>query len=846
MSLHQVDEKNGKEAILKEKLDEGTQDTRSSNSTHENENPKDLAAMTDGSPEALNGTYGKRQHTNCEDLEKPKTIQCICSKCDSDIPISAALIEFAHFLSHRNSPSPSKDLAPKWIEPTAQSLLTPDPPSPESISPRLGFALENRFSEVAFVPEIEWATSLKDISSIAEDRKFAVLLVRYPFNDDIRGTSRDRKHPDEELIILSPPLCEMINKVVNSYPSISYEKNSIKLSPPYEPLFFHWDEMDELARTAPEHCKQDFECFKQAYQKCTSGTHRTIKELLHKSIIDFQSLWAIFKPGDVIHCLDQKGLPCLRVLVAVTYRDPEYNLFNDPPHSSRRFRRLCADMWSVGWDFENEKFQRFYYTQTIREFIGYIDIGTLPFYPIKYFKSNSNENLESFLQRQQQNGHRWKRLVSEPPSCQLYFPLGSPDGLENTATGGERVVVDENPISEPRHDSYDTQERPVPWWEQETNISRMLGGFSFTTDNKETPVMSFVRLDDYASLDNFDPKKTFSDLQAQLCPPTVKCYGLQSRKYFQAEVSKMREVDWEKDALKHLELDDKKKAVLCSLVQRHKKNSNEVVRDIIPNKGKGLIIVLHGPPGVGKTLTAETIAEHTKKPLYPINIGELTGSLSTVKRLEDAFRIAPRWDAIMLLDEADVLLESRSYEDLHRNGIVSTFLRMIEYYEGILFMTTNRIGTMDIAFQSRIHVTIKYDPLTPDMRERIWTRFIDRLSDKEVIAKRELLNALPDIREWELNGRQIRNVLSIAESTALNEARRRGALRYSHVETVANESIEFMQFFDDDHKERKSYAKASEKRKAERFKKSRPRTTTEDKRYKETTMTLGKQLRKSG
>ena len=81
--------------------------------------------------------------------------------------------------------------------------------------------------------------------------------------------------------------------------------------------------------------------------------------------------------------------------------------------------------------------------------------------------------------------------------------------------------------------------------------------------------------------------------------------------------------------------------------------------------------MLHGPPGVGKTLTAETVAEYTQKPLYPINIGELTSEESIVEKLQKHFSRASRWDAVLLLDEADVLLEKRSYEDIHRNGIVS-------------------------------------------------------------------------------------------------------------------------------------------------------------------------------
>ena len=68
---------------------------------------------------------------------------------------------------------------------------------------------------------------------------------------------------------------------------------------------------------------------------------------------------------------------------------------------------------------------------------------------------------------------------------------------------------------------------------------------------------------------------------------------------------------------------------------------------------------------------AECIAEHTKRPLYPINIGEVTAEQDIGKRLENHFRQASAWEALLLLDEADVLLEARSFEDLKRNGIVS-------------------------------------------------------------------------------------------------------------------------------------------------------------------------------
>lgn len=119
-------------------------------------------------------------------------------------------------------------------------------------------------------------------------------------------------------------------------------------------------------------------------------------------------------------------------------------------------------------------------------------------------------------------------------------------------------------------------------------------------------------------------------------------------------------------------------------------------------------------------------------------------------------------------------------------------------YRGILFITSNRLRTIDTASQSRIHIAIKFPPLTSFVRRQIWSRFIDRLDESEARAKRELREKLDDLQEWNLNGRQIRNVIMIAQSLRLSEERRRGALRYIDVEEVANKTSEFQDFFEEE------------------------------------------------
>ena len=85
-----------------------------------------------------------------------------------------------------------------------------------------------------------------------------------------------------------------------------------------------------------------------------------------------------------------------------------------------------------------------------------------------------------------------------------------------------------------------------------------------------------------------------------------------------------------------------------------------------------MVINLFGPPGVGKTLSAEATSEHVKSPLYVIGAGQLGGSAADLDTtLNRIFEVATAWKAIVLIDEADVFLEERSLHDIERNAMVA-------------------------------------------------------------------------------------------------------------------------------------------------------------------------------
>jgi len=109
------------------------------------------------------------------------------------------------------------------------------------------------------------------------------------------------------------------------------------------------------------------------------------------------------------------------------------------------------------------------------------------------------------------------------------------------------------------------------------------------------------------------------------------------------------------------------------------------------------------------------------------------------------------------------------------------FLRLLEYYQGILILTTNRIHSFDPAFTSRIHFCIHFPKLTPDARRQVWQTFL--LKVPGINADNALLTpgTLWRLAVQDFNGRQIKNVVRAAYAMAKSE---RVVLQYRHINTA--------------------------------------------------------------
>ncbi|KAK0742028.1 hypothetical protein B0T21DRAFT_381752 [Apiosordaria backusii] len=292
--------------------------------------------------------------------------------------------------------------------------------------------------------------------------------------------------------------------------------------------------------------------------------------------------------------------------------------------------------------------------------------------------------------------------------------------------------------------------------------------------------------------DSKDAKKIpeFSEEDYLIASPVVLGFSFAEKLWLEFTVSGVKEIQWNETAYDSLVLESKTKDIVRALVESHKYHAAESIDDVIQGKGRGLVAVLHGPPGTGKTLTAEGISELLKCPLYMVSAGELgTDSRFLESELQKILDICHAWGAILLLDEADVFLEKRNMHDIHRNALVSIFLKQVEYVQNILILTTNRVETFDDAFQSRIHIALRYDNLDHKAKKAIFKIFIERVrahegsklgpftdSDYENLARREL------------NGRQIKNTVRTAQALAVNKGE---ALCMSHIRQVLDVQANF-------------------------------------------------------
>ncbi|KAL7626245.1 hypothetical protein AAE478_003015 [Parahypoxylon ruwenzoriense] len=609
------------------------------------------------------------------------------------------------------------------------SKKSPDPVSPTDEPTNGGMKCEIKHLDLLYDDrDEEYFAERRDEVEKPEQkdwwRLFAFCLVRV--YDPVGELDTTR------LFVNHQPLRQLFKDVVGDYPDDPINVDDVQITAPYHSLFHYREELESegLKRFNTDSestaqlkllitwIKTHFEHEITAYDRCVLGDVKAIS---------YDQLWTLFPPGKIAHAKILNQHRAFRIQ-SYFYDD----LGNNPVFS------LGADFV----DFDGERLGTRRADLFVPKYPGARQLKELDIVPLDLVDDADQVRAELI-----ERGRKFEKYVGQ------HFEQYDGVALKKTGQGYAkinvrgRVMIDcETYHRFEANDTFGVVEfggTTKPRRARRRALGDIVGGVGFVPETKTFDKLS----DDDASLTN----------------ATVRGYAFSVKKFLEFLVDSVSPIEWNTRCFDDLVLDQGTKKTVQAVVSTHSSN-RDGFDDIVKGKGQGLVCVLHGPPGVGKTLTAECVAEYVKRPLYMVSSGDLgvTSALLDMN-LARIMDLASTWKAVLLIDEADVFLERRSLHDVHRNAMVSVFLRALEYYGGILFLTTNRVGTFDDGFKSRIHIPIRYTELGFPSRLQIWRNLCDRVPGGGVDVDERGLQTLA---RHDLNGRQIKNVIKAAESLA--------------------------------------------------------------------------------
>lgn len=254
----------------------------------------------------------------------------------------------------------------------------------------------------------------------------------------------------------------------------------------------------------------------------------------------------------------------------------------------------------------------------------------------------------------------------------------------------------------------------------------------------------------------------------------VKVFDLYRHGFASVHTSNLTRYVYDSSLIDKLVLTPAKKDLIAMLIEGADVN----MEDIVKGKSGGIIVICTGVPGTGKSLSSEVFSEQVRRPLYSVQCSQLgVDEVALEKTLLTVLGRAQRWGAVLLIDEADVYVHERG-NDIKQNAIVGVFLRLLERYNGVLFMTSNRETVIDDAIMSRATAWIRYEIPDRNSAVEIWkvlsAQYRAGLCDDDIATLADRFNGV--------SGRSIKNLLKLA---TLYAARKQAPVSVNSVEYVS-------------------------------------------------------------
>ncbi|KAI9711042.1 MAG: hypothetical protein M1820_002480 [Bogoriella megaspora] len=635
----------------------------------------------------------------------------------------------------------------------------------------------------------------------------------------LRSFDLNQKYESAQAKINSPELEELIKNTCRASSSTNFST----FTGNFDPLVWDWNKLEdaikerEVDNDATKVARSDLSLLLDQV-KSTQELQRYFErrdEWAKNGEIEFDFLWTLFPPGELLYSQVVFDYP--QAFIA-----REYSQITETPRSGSEKSYFEVSCWSYDWD--GETFSRVAGKLKIEQFAGAKPINTLRFFPLKYHvDGNGNSDVDDIRSTLKERGKKFRQFCTAPKGSQLFYVDGP---VLASKKGGftDLAASNNNQFDGASSVSSDTIDTSGGLWSpsrtrgpaivdhksyiqcSEDRCARM-GAFALSDDVDECTCSICMKSRALKNMmkfgyDNVKGNKEFEDDQYIICPARFLGYIMGSKAWAQMPVDCVTQIKQKVklDAFENLIMDKNAKILIKGLVGNHEKKKlasgdgkTKGREDWIEGKGKGLVILLHGPPGVGKSSTAESVAQATGKPLFTVSVNDIGLQPDKVEgKLDEIFNLAAKWEAVLLFDEADVFLESRGQDkgDLNRNSLVTVFLRILEYYDGILILTTNRIKSFDVAVQSRVHLAVRYQKLNVTQRKELCSKFIKQHPD-EFEDMDAVLEWVENDFEDEIDGRQIRNIISSARAMAKSDDNPSGKVNKKHIKDVMKMTVQF-------------------------------------------------------
>jgi SpoVK/Ycf46/Vps4 family AAA+-type ATPase len=199
-------------------------------------------------------------------------------------------------------------------------------------------------------------------------------------------------------------------------------------------------------------------------------------------------------------------------------------------------------------------------------------------------------------------------------------------------------------------------------------------------------------------------------------------------------------------------------------------------------RGRGVAVLLTGPPGTGKTMAAEVLAHALSLDLFQIDLSTVVSKFvgETEKQLGAIFAEAEQGQCILFFDECDAIFgkrtEVKDAHDRYANTEVNYLLQRLEQYEGIVLLASNFQKNIDEAFLRRLQDSIEFPFPDEDAREQIWRKQFPSHAPVDPKLDYSYLGT-----QFKLAGGNIRNAALYAAFRAAEDSGRDATIRMEHL-----------------------------------------------------------------